>query len=129
MNNENKFDPMTGEPIANTVEPIQPENIEKQDIEPNPTVEPQNTVEQQPINTQAQIQTELQNIPTVDQNEQQFINNVQSINNKEKKEEILTALVGDKIDVKIDKSLAVESALNDMNTQSLYLLVKQEKAG
>lgn len=48
---------------------------------------------------------------------------------KEKKEEILTALVGDKIDVKLDKSLAVESALNDMNTQSLYLLVKQEKAG
>lgn len=47
---------------------------------------------------------------------------------KEKKEEILTALVGDKIDVKIDKSLAVESSLNDMNTQSLYLLVKQEKA-
>lgn len=47
---------------------------------------------------------------------------------KEKKEEILTALVGDKIDVKIDKSLAVESSLNDMNTQSLYLLIKQEKA-
>lgn len=47
---------------------------------------------------------------------------------KEKKEEILKALVGDKIDVKIDKSLAVESSLNDMNTQSLYLLVKQEKA-
>lgn len=47
---------------------------------------------------------------------------------KEKKEEILTAIVGDKIDVKIDKSLAVESSLNDMNTQSLYLLVKQEKA-
>jgi hypothetical protein len=47
----------------------------------------------------------------------------------EKKDEILTALVGDKIDVKIDKSLAVESSLNDMNTQSLYLLVKQEKAG
>ncbi|MBQ5884020.1 MAG: hypothetical protein IIW72_05770, partial [Clostridia bacterium] len=42
---------------------------------------------------------------------------------KEKKEEILKALVGDKIDVKIDKSLAVESSLNDMNTQSLYLLV------
>ncbi len=48
---------------------------------------------------------------------------------KEKKDEILTALVGDKIDVKINESLAVESALNDMNTQSLYLLVKQEKAG
>ena len=47
---------------------------------------------------------------------------------KEKKEEILTALVGDKIDVKIDKSLAVECSLNDMNTQSLYLLIKQEKA-
>ncbi len=47
---------------------------------------------------------------------------------KGKKEEILKALVGDKIDIKIDKSLAVESTLNDTNSKSLYLLVKQEKA-
>ena len=87
MNNEIKFDPMTGQPINNTVEPIQPKDIAKQEVEPNSIIEPQNTIEQQPINMQTQIQTELQNIPTVDQNEQQFINNIQSINNKEKKEE------------------------------------------
>jgi hypothetical protein len=47
----------------------------------------------------------------------------------EKREDILKALVGDKIDIKIDKSLAVESTLNDTNSKSLYLLVKQEKTG
>lgn len=91
MNNEIKFDPMTGEPINNTVEPIQPENTINQNTEQTNIVEPQNivepVVETQPTNLQSQIQTELQNIPTVDQNEQQFINNVQSINNKEKKED------------------------------------------
>ena len=91
MNNEIKFDPITGEPINNTVEPIQPINTINQNIEQTNIVDPQNaiepTVEQQQTNLQSQIQTELQNIPTVDQNEQQFINNVQSINNKEKKED------------------------------------------
>ncbi len=47
---------------------------------------------------------------------------------KEKQEEILIALVGDKIDVKIKESLATESSLKDANTKTLYLLVKQEKA-
>ncbi len=46
-----------------------------------------------------------------------------------KKEEILTALVGDKIDVKIDNSLVTESTLDESGSKSLYLLVKQEKAG
>ena len=91
MNNEIKFDPMTGEPINNNVEPIQPENTINQNTEQTNIVEPQNivepVVETQPTHIQSQIQTELQNIPTVDQNEQQFINNVQSINNKEKKED------------------------------------------
>lgn len=45
----------------------------------------------------------------------------------EKKEEILTALVGDKIDVKIENSISVESSLDDKNTEPIYLLVKQEK--
>lgn len=43
------------------------------------------------VTQQVQIQTELQNIPTVDQNKQQFMNNIQSINqekNEEKKEGI-----------------------------------------
>ncbi len=48
---------------------------------------------------------------------------------KEKQEEILIALVGDKIDIKIKDSLATESSLKDANTQTLYLLVKQEKVG
>ena len=46
-----------------------------------------------------------------------------------KKEEILTALVGDKIDVKIDNSLVTESTLDESGSKSLYLLVKQEKVG
>lgn len=88
MNNKIKFDPMTGEPINNsTIEPIQPENNINQSIEETTIAEHQNIVEQQPNNTQSQIQTELQSIPTVEQNEQQFINNIQSINDKEKKEE------------------------------------------
>ena len=33
MNNEIKFDPMTGQPINNTVEPIQPEDIAKQEVD------------------------------------------------------------------------------------------------
>lgn len=45
-----------------------------------------------------------------------------------KKEEILTALVGDKIDVKINNALVTESNLDESNSQSLYLLVKQKKA-
>ena len=46
----------------------------------------------------------------------------------EKKEEILTALVGDKIDVKIESSISVESSLDEANKKSIYLLLKQQKA-
>ena len=46
----------------------------------------------------------------------------------EKKEEILTALVGDKIDVKIDGSIKIQSELDDKNSQSILTLVKQAKA-
>ncbi|MBR2875981.1 MAG: hypothetical protein IKC01_02480 [Clostridia bacterium] len=46
----------------------------------------------------------------------------------EKKEEILTALVGDKIDVKIENSISVESSLDEASKQSIYLLLKQQKA-
>ena len=91
MNNEMKYDPMTGEPINNTVDPIQQENTINQTTEEANIIETQTLLdpitEEQSTNIQTQIQTELQNIPTVDQNEQQFINNVQSINNKEKKED------------------------------------------
>lgn len=73
-NNNINFDPMTGQPIQNTNN--QP-NTNQQIIN-------QSNIEQQ-INQQ-QIQTQLQNIPTVEQNHQQFINNVQTIN-QEKKEE------------------------------------------
>lgn len=46
----------------------------------------------------------------------------------EKKEEILTELVGDKIDVKIDSAIKTESELDEKNSQSIYTLLKQVKA-
>ena len=45
-----------------------------------------------------------------------------------KKEEILTALVGDKIDVKIDESIAIENTLDEEISRSLYLSVNKKKA-
>jgi len=92
MNNEMNFDPMTGKPINNnTIEPIQQNNIINENFEETTVADHQtvgeSTPEHQSTNSESQIQTELQNIPTVDQDEQQFINNVQSINNKEKKED------------------------------------------
>lgn len=89
MNNNVKFDPMTGEPLQNnnqqTLEPvtpiIDPQTIQ-QPIEQNTIVnETQNNT-----NQEIQVQNQLQNIPTVDQSKEEFINNAQSIN-KEKKEE------------------------------------------
>ena len=100
MNNNMNFDPMTGQPIQknqteiNTQEVTQSNLVEQQiNQQPNEQVIKQTTIveqnEQQPISEQqinAQIQTQLQSIPTVEQNEQQFINNVQTMN-QEKKEE------------------------------------------
>lgn len=100
MNNNAKFDPMTGQPLQNNTpqqvtenrpvaqqQPVVPNNISQQveSIEQN-----QNPVIEQPqtnnIIQEAQPQVQLQSIPTVEQNKQDFINNVQSMN-QEKKEE------------------------------------------
>lgn len=71
MNNNINFDPMTGQPI------------QKNNEQPQITNQPLN---QNSINQQVQIQNQLQSIPTVDQNKEQFIDNIQSAN-IEKKEE------------------------------------------
>lgn len=71
MNNNINFNPMTGQPI------------QKNNEQPQITNQPLN---QNSINQQVQIQNQLQSIPTVDQNKEQFIDNIQSAN-IEKKEE------------------------------------------
>lgn len=61
-------------------------NVEQQ-VNQQPSV--QNTITEQNqanVNQEVQIQNELQSIPTVEQDKQSFINNVQSLN-QEKKEE------------------------------------------
>ena len=68
VNNAPKFDPMTGQPIIND----QNKNI----IETTNTLE-QNTTNNETINVQSQMQA----IPTVEQNNEQFINNIQAANN------------------------------------------------
>lgn len=94
MNNSNmNFDPMTGQPIQNSNQTITPVNNEpvvnsQPGISVEPPVQPQNTAinNQAMISGGAQIQNELQNIPTVGQDKEAFINNVQTIN-QEKQEE------------------------------------------
>ena len=93
MNNNIKFDPMTGEPINNFNQPtVSIENIQPKIVAETPIIEneqqekPQNT-----INNNTIVQNELNNIPTVDQNEQKFINNIQEISKDkqaEKKQEV-----------------------------------------
>ena len=82
-NNQMNFDPMTGQPLNNnvvqpTVTPVAP----VQQVMPTPEVTP---VQQVP--TQANIiqentpilnQQQMQNIPTVEQTKQQFIDNTQA---------------------------------------------------
>lgn len=81
MNNNVNFDPMTGQPIhKNNQQPV---------VNEQPQVNNQalNQNSMQPnINQETQIQSQLQSIPTVEQNKEQFIGNVQSTN-IEKKEE------------------------------------------
>lgn len=81
MNNNMNFDPMTGQPIQN--------NQNQESITNNVQINQTTTnVERsyQDEQLNKQIQSELQTIPNVEQNEQQFINNVQTMN-EEKKEE------------------------------------------
>ena len=91
--NNMNFDPMTGAPLQNNNQTnTQVNNELVENIQPNVRIEPQ--VQQQntevnnqtTINSGAQIQNELQNIPTVGQDKDSFINNVQTLN-QEKQEE------------------------------------------
>lgn len=108
--NEIKFDPMTGQPIQNNmnnnVQPnntqtnVQPQPQNIQPVVPVAPIEPQisnTTVEVQPAPIEQSINTtdtnvnNMQSIPTVDQSQQQFINNTQSLtaeNKVEKKQRI-----------------------------------------
>jgi len=111
MNNYPKFDPMTGQPIQpNNVQPsvqpvvpnmVQPEvqNIPTNVMEPvQPVIEPKieqvNVVEEPKVienssttpEVQTNTQAQLENIPTVEQGKQEFINNAQAMNTEKKEE-------------------------------------------
>ena len=73
-NNELRFDPNTGQPLNNSVnnnEINQPEQNLQQ-----PTQNINNN--QENIDSNANIQQQMQSIPTVDQNQQVFLNNSQT---------------------------------------------------
>lgn len=87
MNNNINFDPMTGKPLQNNTHSnttIQQVNGEQISPQPN-NINVQQIYPHQEIQTNVQ-QVNLQNVPTVEQNKQDFINNVQLMN-QEKKEE------------------------------------------
>ncbi|MBR6690873.1 MAG: preprotein translocase subunit SecE [Bacilli bacterium] len=96
MNNNINFDPMTGQPInQNLNNNVVPEQNQAVNVQPVPTVEPVQPVPVEPIdnlqpaatvNNGAYIQQQMQNIPTVEQSKQEFINNTQA-NSTMKKEE------------------------------------------
>lgn len=87
MNNNIKFDPNTGQPIIdnqnilnnqlNSIEQPQPIQIEQ-------ATPVQNNVVQQ--NAVQMSQTQIQNIPTVEQNKEQFIQNTQNLTTEKKEE-------------------------------------------
>lgn len=98
LNNKMNFDPMTGEPINNIRDN---ENYDQAIIQINNAVGEQinlneqfkqtinEEIKQQPIDELNEIQNKMQSIPTVEQSNQDFINNVQTTNkqkNEEKKE-------------------------------------------
>ena len=79
------FDPMTGQPInQGNVTPKQDEQVI---VQPIPPVQPVPTVEQvSTVNNNLNPQQQIQNIPTVEQSKQEFIDNTQA-NNTIKKDE------------------------------------------
>lgn len=83
---EMKFDPMTGQPLnqnANLNESIQTVSTEQETID----VQPVDTVPVTPVvNSNISTQQQLQNIPTVEQDKQDFISNTQA-NSTAKEEE------------------------------------------
>ena len=81
-NNQMNFDPITGQPINQNVnDTVQPQPVPP--VQPEQSIQPvqQEVVVNNPINIQ-----QMQNIPTVEQSKQEFINNTQA-NNAVKKEE------------------------------------------
>lgn len=92
MNSNMNFDPMTGEPIQNIqpATPVDNQPVPSQEnaqvVSESPAVEPNGQALNATAKEVAQIQNELQNIPTVEQDKEAFINNVQTIH-QEKQEE------------------------------------------
>lgn len=82
MNNEINY---INTPETNEV-PIQNNNIMENQTHQVEQIEPEITNVANSINQEVQIQSQFQNIPTVGQNQEQFINNVQTMN-QEKKDE------------------------------------------
>ena len=71
-NNQMNFDPMTGQPLNNNI--VQPNNTP---VAPAP-VEQIPVAQQSENNSQILNQQQMQNIPTVEQSKQQFIDNTQA---------------------------------------------------
>ena len=88
MNNQMNFDPITGQPINQNNNNIIPNNGIINTVEQNNVpVQPENTLNQQPSETTViNPQQVIQNIPTVEQTKQEFINNTQA-NSSAKKED------------------------------------------
>lgn len=87
MNNNMNFDPMTGEPINqnNNIINNESNNVLEQKTTQPAILNEENTVQEPETNTIYNQQI-MQNIPTVDQSKQEFINNTQ-VNSLSKKEE------------------------------------------
>ena len=88
MNNQMNFDPITGQPINQNNNNIVPNNGAINTLEQNNIpVQQENNLNQQPIETTVvNPQQIMQNIPTVEQSKQEFINNTQA-NSSAKQEE------------------------------------------
>lgn len=80
MNNQMNFDPITGQPINQNNNNIVPNNGTINTVEQNNIpVQPENTLNQQSLETTViNPQQIIQNIPTVEQSKQEFINNTQA---------------------------------------------------
>ena len=87
-NNQMNFDPITGQPINQNNNNIVPDNQTINTLEQNNVlVQPENILNQQPVETTVvNPQQAIQNIPTIEQSKQEFINNTQA-NSPVKKEE------------------------------------------
>jgi len=82
MNNNMNFDPMTGLPInKNLIDDEQQLQKEQQIIHEDINYIPAND-----SNHEEEIKNQLQNIPTVEQKKEDFINNTQTINQVKKDE-------------------------------------------